>query len=182
LGRKRRATGDRLGHIDPAALPSRWSGVVSDALEARRRWSDLLDGVRPGPVRDRLAQLATRVDDGVEAVWDTAVRLAEASRVAGALDADAVTEQYKRAKRDPATDPALLEALSDRFTSVQRVLNSVEDTDEQLRLLDARLGAAVAHAVEVALTAAPQSESAGAELDAVVAELGALRDSLNALG
>jgi hypothetical protein len=185
LRRKPKAPPGPLAHVDAATLPPRWAPAVADAVAARRRWLDLVAGVRPGPLRDRLAQLGARVDDGVLAVWDTAVRAVEAERVTQALDADRVVDEYKRAKRDPAADPALVEALHARFTSVQRVLNSVEDTARQLQLLEARLGAAVARAAEVALVAGSggrDAEALGEELDAVVGELGALRDSLDALG
>ena len=62
--------------------------------------------------------------------------------------------------------------------------NTLDDTDERLRLLDARLGAAVAGAAEVALGAsgAGGADRLGAELDAVVTDLGALRTALDELG
>ncbi len=182
LRRRPKAPPDPLAQIDPAALPPRWGRAVADALEARRRWQEILAGLRPGPVQARLGELGDRVDEGVLAVWDTAVRAAEASGIAGSLDVERVTDDYKRAKRDPSADPALVEALSTRFASVQRVLNALEDTDRRLQLLDARLGAAVARAAEVALTAGEGRDELGAELDEVVGELGALRASLEALG
>lgn len=178
LRRKPKAPPDPLAHVDPSTLPARWAPPVTEALAARARWAELVAGLRPGPVRDRLAELGGRVDAGVEAVWETVARAVEAERIVATLDADRVTEDYKRAKRDPAADPALVEALSARFQSVQRVLNALDDTDRRLRLLDARLGAAVARGAEVALAAGAGSDALGVELDAVVAELGGLRTAL----
>lgn len=172
---------DPVAHVDPAAVPARWADAVRDAVDARRRWLDLVAGIRPGPVRDRLAVLGERVDEGVLAVWEAVVRAVEAERITATLEPDRVTEDYKRAKRDPSADPALVEALSARFESVQRVLNALDDTEERLRLLDARLGAAVARGAEVALAAGRGGDELGSELDAVVGELGALRDSLDSL-
>lgn len=163
-------------------VPPRWAGPVADAVAARQRWAALVDGVRPGPVRDRLEQLGQRLDEGVAAVWDTVLGAVEVERVAATLDVDAVTDDYKRAKRDPAADPALVEALRVRFESVQRVLNAVDGAEDRLRLLDARLGAVVARGAEVVLAAGAGSEELGAELDAVVDELGALRGALTTLG
>ena len=165
-----------------APLPPRWAPVVADAVEVRRRWYELVAGLREGPVRDRLTELGEKIDAGVLAVHATASRAADAERIAATLDADKVTDDYKRAKRDPSVDPALLDALSVRFASVQRVLNALDDVDRQLRLLDARLGAAVARGAEVALTAGEGSDDLARELDAVVGELGALQQSLDALG
>ena len=168
--------------VDASTLPPRWAAIVADALAVRHRWHELVEGVRPGPVRDRLAELGDQVDAGVLAVWETASRAVEAGRIAETLDATRVTEEYKRAKRDPAADPALVEALSARFSSVQRILNAVDDTEERLRLLEVRLGAAVARAAEVALAAGAGSDELGEELDDVVGELSALRSALTSLG
>lgn len=179
--RRPKAPPDPLGHVDPGAVPRRWAGPVDDALAARRRWTELVAGLRPGPLRDRLSTLGERVDEGVLAVWEAVLGAVEAERVVATLEPDRVTDDYKRAKRDPAADPALVEALATRFASVQRVLNSLDVTEERLRLLDARLGAAVARGAEVALAAGAGGDELGAELESVVGELGALRDSLATL-
>src|SRR5688572_6381289 len=111
LRRRPKAPPDPLAQIDPAALPPRWAPAVADALATRRRWHDVVGGIRPGPVRDRLTELGGRIDEGVLAVWETAVRAADAGRIADSLDAERVVDEYKRAKRDPSADPALVEAL-----------------------------------------------------------------------
>ena len=98
--------------------------------------------------------------------------------------ADRVTAEYKRAKR-AGDAPDVEVALGQRFVSVQRLLNTLDDTDERLRLLvDARLGAAVAQAAEVALDVnGPASAGAlDAELAGVVDDLAALRSALDDLG
>ena len=159
----------------PDTLPPRWAAVVADALDARRRWADLLAGMRPARCGTGWAELGCARRRRAPAVWETAVRAVEAGRIVEALDVEEVTREYKRAKADPAADPALVEALSARFTSVQRVLNTIDDAEQRLRLLDARLGAAVARAAEVALAAGEGGDALGAELEAVVSELGALR-------
>jgi hypothetical protein len=183
LRRKPRAPTDPLAHVQPAAVPPRYGPAVADALATRRRWHDVVDSLRDGPTKQRMAEIGERVDAGVLAVWETANRAADVERVAHGLEAEKVTADYKAAKRDPGADPALLDALRIRFESTQRLLNATDGLDEQLRLIDARLGAAVARAAEVALVASPDAADAlGAELDAVVGELGALRDTLQSLG
>lgn len=181
--RKSKAPVDPLAHVDPAAVPPAYAGAVAEALAARRRWQEVVAGLREGPTKERMAELGERVDAGVLAVWETVGRAADVERVAGGLEADRVTEDYKAAKRDPGADPALVEALRARFESTQRLLNATDGVADRLRLLDARLGAAVARAAEVALVASPEGTDAlGRELDAVVGELGALRDTLSSLG
>ena len=140
----------------------------------------MLAGVREGPVRDRLTDAGARLDAGVAAVWEIAQRATQVERTLAALDPERVTDEYKRAKRR-ADDPELEAVLAQRFGSVQRLLNTLDDTDHRLRLLDARLGAAVAGAAEVALGGVG-ADRLGDELDGVVTELRTLRAALDELG
>jgi hypothetical protein len=181
--RRRRPPEDPLGHIDPGATSPRFARAVADALDARRRFAEVVAGVRPGPAHDRLTAAGARVDAGVGAVWDIAERATAIERTLAALDPERVTDDYKRARRSGAS-AELEQALAQRFASVQRLLNTLDDTDERLRLLDARLGAAVASAAEVALGAADAAgpSALDAELDGVTAELDALRRALDELG
>ena len=65
---------------------------------------------------------------------------------------------------------------------MQRILNTSADAEDKLRVLDARLLAAVARAAEVALTADVGTlQSLDDDLDLVVGELGALRTALTSL-
>jgi hypothetical protein len=179
--RRRRPPEDPLSHVDPAAAPPRLAGVVAGALESRRRYHDMVSGLRPGAVRDRLVATGERVDAGVAAVWAAAQRAAELERLLDTLGPERVTAEYKRVKR-AGGEPALEAALAQSFGSVQRLLNSLDDTEERLRLLDARLSAAVARAAEVALGGGTGAEEVGAELDGVVSELTALRTALDEVG
>ncbi|HEY8545603.1 MAG TPA: hypothetical protein VIL36_11170 [Acidimicrobiales bacterium] len=176
--RRRRPPDDPLAHVDPAAAPPRFARTVADAVEARRRYRAMVAGLRPGPVRDRLEATGERVDAGVAAVWDAVTRAGEVERLLAALDPERVTDEYKRAKRS-GQDPELEAALAQRFASVQRLLNALDDTEERLRLLEARLTAAVARAAEVALGGGTGAETVSAELDGVVDELTTLRAALD---
>jgi hypothetical protein len=178
--RRRRPPPDPLAQVSPAAVSPRFARPVANALDARRRFAELLAGVREGPVRDQLVRAGERLDAGVLAVWETARRAGEIEHTLATLDPERVTDDYKRARRVEGDDE--LEAvLAQRFASVQRLLNSLDDTDERLTMLEARLGAAVASAAEVALG----TSTAGvldAELDGVVGELESLRAALHELG
>ena len=183
LRRRRNPPLDPLAAVDPAAMSPRFAAAVAGALEARRRFADVVAGVQPGPVRDRLAASGAQLDAGVAAVWEVAQRATQVERTLGALDPDRVTDEYKRARRSSA-DPELEAVLAQRFASVQRLLNTLDDTDSRLRLLDARLGAAVAAAAEVALGAAGTGgvDALGAELKGAIGELAALRSALDEVG
>lgn len=181
--RRRRVPEDPLAHIDPGVVSPRFAGAVVGALDARRRYGEVLAGVRPGPVREQLTASGTRLDTGVAAVWDIAQHASQVERTLAELDPDRVADEYKQAKRSGAS-PDLEAALAQRFASVQRLLNTLDDTEERLRLLDARLGAAVASAAEVALGAAGTGgvDRLGAELESAVGELDALRSAIHELG
>lgn len=179
--RRRQAADDPLAHVDPRGAPQRFAPLVAGALETRGRYRALVGSLPDGPIRDRLAVAGGRVDAGVVTMWDTVQRAGELERLLASLDPDRVTDEYKRAKR-AGDDPALAEALGQRFASVQRLLNALDDTEERLRLLDVRLGAAVARAAEVAVGgAAGTADDVSAELDGVVDELTALRAALDEL-
>lgn len=180
--RRRNAPQDPLAAIDPSAVSPRFASAVAGALDARRRYAEVLAGVRPGPVHDRLLASGDRLDAGVAAVWEVAQRATQVERTLAALDPERVTDEYKAARRTGA-DPQLEAALAQRFASVQRLLNTLDDTGDRLRLLDARLGAAVAGAAEVALGVAGDTgvDAVGAELDGAVGELSALRTALDEL-
>ncbi|HEX2577623.1 MAG TPA: hypothetical protein VHK88_14820 [Aquihabitans sp.] len=175
---------DPVAALDLAAVPPRLVAVVQGAVEARHRWGAVVAGLAPGPLADRLTELGARIDAGVADVHATAVRVGEAERVLAALDVDGATAAFKAARRRAADGdpPPELEALEARFTSVQRILNSAAEAEERLRVLDARLLAAVARGAEVALTADGDAlRSLGDDLDGVVSELGALRSALSSL-
>jgi len=176
--RRSREEPDPLAHIDPAAAPPRFARTVDEALAARRRFRELVEGLRPGPVRDRLVAMGPRIDAGVQAVWDAAHRAGEMEHVLATLDPDRVTDEYKQARRSGA-EATVLAAHEARFQSVQRMLNTIEDIDERLRVLDVRLDAAVARAAEVALGTGAGADELDAELTDVVDELGALRSALD---
>jgi hypothetical protein len=180
--RRRRGPDDPIARqVDPAQAPRRLAPVVADALDARRRYQDLVAGLRPGPVQERLGSMQAQLDAGVLAVGETARRVGELERILASLQPDRVTDEYKRAKRSDA-DPEVMAAHEARFGSVQRLLNAVDDADERLRLLDVRLDGIVARGAEVALGSGGDLDALDAELASVVSDLGALRAGLDAVG
>lgn len=177
--RRRRAPDDPIAaEVDPARAPRRLAGIVADSLDARRRYQDLVRGLRPGPVHDRLEASGAQLDTGVLAVWQTALRVGELERILATLGPERVTDEYKQAKRG-GVDPDVLAAHEARFGSVQRLLNAVDDAEQRLRLLDVRLDGIVARGAEVALGGGSGLDELDAELASVVSDLGALRAGLD---
>lgn len=178
------AAADPVAALDLAAVPPRLVPLVEGAIEARARWMSIVAGLAAGPTADRLSELGSRIDQGVLDVHATAARVGEVEGILRTLDPDGATSAFKVAKRRAADGdaPPELEALEARFASVQRILNASADADERLRVLDARLLAAVARAAEVAITADAEGlRSLDTDLTGVVDELGALRTALSSL-
>lgn len=167
-------------------MPPRWRRPVEVALEHRRRYTELRDLVAAGPLRDRIGSLGDRVDAGVLAVWDLVQRGIVAERVLATIEPDAAMDRVKQARRrladarrlghDTAALEREVELLAGRHASAQRVWNEVEDLGGRLDALDARLGAVVAHAAELAAGSAVGATA----LDVALADLDSAIDSLAA--
>ena len=176
---------DPVAALDRSVVPGRLLEVVDAAVDAAGRWRSVVGTVQDGPLAERLHALTQQVVAGVVEIHAVAVRIGEVEGIIAALDPADATADYKAAKRRAAEGAPVpeLEALEARFSSIQRLLNLVADADQQLQVLDARLLAAVARGAELAITADPRGLSTtGADLDAVVQELGALRGALVSLG
>lgn len=172
------------GAIDLNVVPPRLRQDVWDTAQARRRWLAVVDALAPGPLRDRLRALGSRIDAGVVEMHAAAARVGEVERVVAALDPESAAAEYKSARRRAAggTAPPEMEALEGRFRSVQRLLNLVADTEQQLKVIDARLTAAVAKAAELAFTADDDAIAAvGRDVDGLVEELDALRHAFDSM-
>ena len=188
--RRRRPEPQPLDVVQPASLAPRWAQPVQAALAARARYQDIVGTLPEGPLRERVQQLGARVDAGVLATWEAACRAAQQEAVVAAIDVTDAIEDYKAAKREleaarraghvPQGVEERTKALEARHTAANRLANALDDTATQLTVLEARLEAALARAAEVALR--PEAaDDLGADLDAVVGELGALRQALDGL-
>jgi hypothetical protein len=187
--RRRRAAPDPIAATVVAdAVPARYRPVVADALRGRDQFGALLQSVDPGPLHDRLTNLAGDIDDAVMAVWNVVQHAARIERVVEALDIDRVTDDLKQAKRAQLTgegDAATVDAMAERFASTQRLLNSLDETRRRLPVIEARLGTAVGRAAELVLTSplgpAPDLDRVHEDLVGVTEELDALRAAADEL-
>ena len=190
---RRRRARDPLAGIDIRQLQPPWRAAVEEALAARTRFGQVAGTAIQGPVRDRLDTLCARVDAGVVASWDIASRAQQSESVLATLGPEDVTAQLKAAKRrlDTCADDAErarvqaeVDALASQHAAVHSLWDTVADARDRLRLLEVRLGAAVARAATVVVAASGSAEldAAQSELASVVDELEALRGALDSLG
>lgn len=186
---RRRREQDPLAHVQPDAAPARWRGAVRIAIEQRQRFAEVSALVDHGPIRDRLDAMGTRVDGGVSAIWDLVQRGAVAERALAVTEPEAAADRLKSARRELAEASGArradletrVAALAASHAAAQRLWNTVEDLDDRLRLIDARLAALVAQAAQLAAGTVFDDgvDRAEQDLDAALVELDATRRALD---
>lgn len=163
----------RPERVDPFTLQDPWRRSVQDALQARTRFRAAVGDTRDGPIRERLEDIARQVDRGVDEAWRVAKQghaLAQARR---RIDT-------RRVERELTAGPAVegtADALRAQLDSAGRIDETIDDARGRLRLTNARLDEAAARAAELSLAAHDVGElqGLGADVDAVVTDLEALR-------
>ena len=60
--------------IAPSALADPWRGYVKNAQESKARFDRVVNDMDVGPLRSRLGELATRLDEGITESWQIAKR------------------------------------------------------------------------------------------------------------
>ncbi len=174
--------------IDTKTLSESWRRFVDEALRARRRFDDVLRAASPGPIRDRLAEIGSRLDTGVQECWRIARRGDALEEGLATLDvqdvrsdlADLQSTGPGADERDASAYLSTVEALESQIATAERIRTVASDARARLRLLDARLDEAVARAVELSLQAGDVSDLAGlgSDVDSLVGDMEALRQGL----
>lgn len=181
----RRPKGER---INPFALDEPWRHLVLDATKARKRFDKVVEQARPGPLRENLAQLGRRLDDGVNECWRIACQGNALQAGLAQLDSPSVNKELEQVRRDrrtaqgPAADALerAEQALESQRSSYQRIAAVAEDARTRLRVLNAQLDEAVARALELALRASDVNDLSplSADVESLVGELEALRQAV----
>lgn len=179
--------GPRRERIDPFALSEPWRHFVRGALQAQARFDRTVSQARPGPLRDRLHDVGRRIDAGVRECWLVAQEADELEDAIATLDAAGARrrlEELGQGDQDDPTVARMKEALDTRLATAARMQAVVEQARDKLRLLDARLGEAVARGVELSVRtdAGAEAVGLGADVEDLLLELTALRQALEETG
>jgi hypothetical protein len=171
----------RRPHIDPFTLKEPWRRSVQDAVQAGNRFRSVVEGARPGPLRERLGDIGRRVDAGVGEAWRAAKQGQDLVLARRHIDAPRATRELEAAGADAR--PELIAALQAQIDSAARLDTAIADAQSRLRLTTARLDEAVARAVEVSVGThgLEQLEGLDQDVEAAVTELEALRQGLEAV-
>ncbi len=173
----------RHEHIDPFALAEPWRDFVRDALHAQARFDRAVQSAKAGPLRDRLAEIGERVETGVSESWQVANRAQEISRAVRQLDTRAARAKLAALEHDTSqpsdSRSRTEESLRAQIASAERMAAVVNDAQDRLRLLDARLDEAAARAVELSVEASDEGMlGLSSDVDDVVTDMEALRQAL----
>jgi len=168
--------------IDPFTLHDPWRRYVQNALQARTRFAEAADRAPAGPLRDRLREIASRVDTGVEESWHVAQRgeaLVQARRGIDLAEIDRRLKEAGEATTDPSGD-RVVRSLEGQRDTAARLDGVIANANDQLRLLDAGLDEAVARTLELSAhaQAGGDVEGLGQDVDELVTEVEALRLAL----
>ena len=179
--------------IDPFGVNEPWRRFVQDALQAQGRLDEVLRHIRPGPLRDRLGEIARRMDEGVQEVWVTAQQGQSLRGARRRIDVPALERRLGDARaleaQHSADDPLSIDdtatrtvqSLEAQLDSARRLDDVTSRAEARLRLLQAQMDEAVARAAELAAASAADATALaglGDDVDHMVEELEALRLAL----
>lgn len=187
LGRGGRASGPGRERIDPFTLGEPWRLRVREALNARTRYETAVERTPEGPLRERLADIGTRIDAGVQECWRIANQgnaLGRGLRSVGAGEIRASLASAEADAGEASESDHRVAALRAQLASAERLDAAATDADARLRLLSARLDESAARAIELSLGAGTDADLAGlgSEVDEVVDQLESLRLAIGEVG
>lgn len=143
----------RRERIDAFTLTDPWRSFVQDAQSARNRFEGIVDGVKDGPLRDRLRDVQARIEDGLSACWRVAqsgYQLQQTIRNVSPSTSDAVTRMKTRE----------------------------DETEQKLAALIKNLDESVARAAELATGQLDGLDALTDDVNGVVGDLESLRQAL----
>jgi hypothetical protein len=171
----------RATRIDPFVLQEPWRRYVQSSLSAQARFDRTVDGTPDGPLKARLADIGTRLEQGVDEVWQVACRGNDMDRGLKTLDVRGAQAELDRLDKEPpgSHTAATREALAAQLATAARMQAISTDARDRLRLLDARLDELVARAVELSVSGSASAISGlGDDVDSLVSEMESLRQAL----
>ena len=134
--------GEKRGaRIDPFALQEPWRRYVQSSLSAQARYDRTVEATPDGPLRVHLSDIGTRLEQGVDEVWQVACRGDDMDRGLKTLDVRGAQGELDRLDKEPTGShtAATREALVAQLATAARMKAVSTDARDRLRLLDARL-------------------------------------------
>lgn len=162
------------GAIDPFGVGEPWRRHVAAALTAQKRYRAHIATLASGPLQARMADIGRQVDRAVDECWEVARRGYQLDGTIRSLDGASLRSRLDRAAEGPEAD-----SVRAQIASLDRIRATRDQTEQQLRALQARMGELVSEAAEltsdVAGAGVDGAGALGSAVDDVVTQLEALR-------
>lgn len=172
--------------VDARRLHDPWRSFVTDAQAARRRFEVACSRALPGPIRDHLTALGTRLDDGVQECFRIASQGDALEQAWNDLDVPAIKHDLAATLQEPTspTRDRTEAALRSQLGSADRIQKVAFDARDRLRVLNAQMDEAVARAVELSVktTDVAALDPLAQDVESLVGELESLRQALDETG
>lgn len=178
----RRSLSRRGPSIDPFAVGEPWRRFVQGAQRAATRLHETVESTSEGPLRDRLTDIAAKLDQGLDETWTIANRGNDIDGAVRRLDPTGLksklaTLERRSAASDSEDVAAALESVQSQIATTERLQEQSARTADRLRLTQTRLDELVARASEVAIGAG-DTDAYEHDVDDLVIELESLRLAL----
>ncbi len=175
-----------VASIDPFTISEPWRQFVQAAQRSRRQLHETVRNTAPGPLRDRLQDIADRLDNGLQESWAIARRGDEIDAIIRGLDPTRLRSRLATLQRQEQSGEAT-ENLTAAIGSVENQLASADRlkalsaaTADRLRLTQARMDELVSRAAEVSVGASDTGSFAH-DVDELVLELEAMHQAVQEL-
>jgi hypothetical protein len=171
--------------IDPFTVGEPWRHFVQSAQRSRRQLSETIRSTRPGPLRDRLQDIADRLDAGLQEGWEIVKRGNEIDAAIRALDPTRLRSRLDMLRAQSSSAPsedlaAAVASVESQVATAGRLKELSASTADHLRLTQARLDELVARAAEISIGAG-DTDRFSHDVDDLVLELEGLRQAVREL-
>jgi hypothetical protein len=160
--------------MDPFTLSEPWRQFVMGVRRADQQLAKTVMSVDPGPLQDRLASIAERLETGVVETWEIARRGDEIDGAIARLDPSALHARRSSAAARGDDGVSELEALDRQIEAVDRLKAQSTKTADTLRSMVARFDELAARATEVAV-GATDTDAYSSQVDDLLIEIESLR-------
>ena len=175
----------RPAEIDPFTLSEPWRRLAQNAQRSRRQFRTTVANTPPGPLHDRLADIASRLDAGLQEGWQIAKRGDEIDAAVSRLDPTRLRERLGTLQNQAGSEPsaditAAINSVQSQLATADRLKALSASTVDKLRLNAARLDELCARAAEVSVGSSDTNTFAS-DVDDLVLELESLHDAVQEL-
>jgi hypothetical protein len=165
--------------IDAFTLSEPWRRFVQSALRSRAALRDTLRRTADGPLKERLTDVAGRLDNAIEESWTIAKRGDEIDDAIKRINPVRLRAQLETLRASDAGESgaAAIESIESQLAGAERLRALSASTADRLRLTQTRLDELVARAAEVSVGRTDETMYEN-DVDNLVIELEGLRQAV----